>query len=42
MNTPSVAIIGVGHNALLADPEVLERTHAEIVAERAEARRHGQ
>ena len=40
--TIDVAIIGVGHNALLADPEVLERTHAEIVAERAEARRHGQ
>jgi triacylglycerol esterase/lipase EstA (alpha/beta hydrolase family) len=37
-----VAIVGVGHNALLADPEVLERTHAEIVAARAEARRHGQ
>jgi pimeloyl-ACP methyl ester carboxylesterase len=40
--TIDVAIIGVGHNALLADPEVLERTHAEIVASRAEARRHGQ
>jgi triacylglycerol esterase/lipase EstA (alpha/beta hydrolase family) len=37
-----VPIIGVGHNALLADPEVLERTHAEIVATRGEARRHGE
>ena len=36
-----VTTIGVGHNALLADREVLERTHAEIVAARSEARRMG-
>jgi hypothetical protein len=35
-----VPVIGVGHNALLADAEVLERTHAEIVAVRTESRRH--
>jgi triacylglycerol esterase/lipase EstA (alpha/beta hydrolase family) len=35
-----VAVIGVGHNALLADAEVLERTHGEIVSARADARRH--
>ena len=36
-----VTVIGVGHNALLGDREVFERTRAEIVAARAEARRHG-
>ena len=35
-----VTVIGVGHNALLGDREVFERTHAEIVAARADARRH--
>jgi triacylglycerol esterase/lipase EstA (alpha/beta hydrolase family) len=36
-----VPLIGIGHNALLLDAEVLERTHAEIMSARAEARRHG-
>ena len=36
-----VTLIGVGHNALLGDREVFERTHAEIVAARTEARRTG-
>jgi triacylglycerol esterase/lipase EstA (alpha/beta hydrolase family) len=36
-----VTVIGVGHNALLGDGEVLERTHAEISAARTEARRTG-
>lgn len=36
-----VTLIGVGHNALLGDQEVFERTHAEIVAARTEARRTG-
>lgn len=36
-----VTLIGVGHNALLGDQEVFERTHAEIVAARTEARRFG-
>ena len=36
-----VTVIGVGHNALLGDREVFERAYAEIVAARAEARRHG-
>jgi triacylglycerol esterase/lipase EstA (alpha/beta hydrolase family) len=35
-----VTVVGVGHNALLGDREVFERTHAEIVAARADARRH--
>jgi len=34
-----VTVIGVGHNALLGDREVFERTQAEIVAARTEARR---
>jgi triacylglycerol esterase/lipase EstA (alpha/beta hydrolase family) len=38
--TSDVAVIGVGHNALLADAEVLERTQAEIMGARADARRH--
>ena len=38
--TIDVAIVGVGHNALLADPEVLARTRGEIASARAEARRH--
>jgi len=36
-----VTTIGIGHNALLGDHEVLERTHAEITAARIEARRSG-
>jgi pimeloyl-ACP methyl ester carboxylesterase len=36
-----VPLIGIGHNALLVEAEVLERTHAEIMSARAEARRHG-
>ena len=36
-----MATVGIGHNALLGDAEVLERAHAEISAARAEARRHG-
>ena len=35
-----VTLIGVGHNALLGDAEVFERTHAEISAARTDARRH--
>ncbi|MEO8536986.1 MAG: alpha/beta fold hydrolase [Betaproteobacteria bacterium] len=34
-----VAIVGVGHNALLGDPAVFERAAAEIAAARADARR---
>jgi hypothetical protein len=36
-----VAMIGVGHNALLGDAEVFDRAHAEIVAVRTESRRAG-
>lgn len=36
-----VTLIGVGHNALLGDQEVFERTQAEIAAARTEARRTG-
>ena len=36
-----VALIGVGHNALLGDGEVFDRAHAEIVAARTESRRIG-
>ena len=34
-------VIGVGHNALLGDADVLDRAHAEIVAARAASRRAG-
>jgi triacylglycerol esterase/lipase EstA (alpha/beta hydrolase family) len=34
-----VPVIGVGHNALLGEQEVFERTHAEFEAARIEARR---
>ena len=36
-----VAMIGIGHNALLGDAEVFDRTYAEIVAARTESRRAG-
>ena len=39
--TIDVTVIGVGHNALLGDREVFERTQGEIVAARTEARRAG-
>ena len=36
-----VAMIGIGHNALLGEPEVFDRTFAEIADARAESRRAG-
>jgi triacylglycerol esterase/lipase EstA (alpha/beta hydrolase family) len=36
-----LSMIGVGHNALLGDAEVLDHAYAEIVAARAESRRAG-
>jgi len=36
-----MSMIGIGHNALLGDPEVFDHAHAEIAAARADSRRAG-